>query len=372
MLMPMGNSLPATLFNNLLNATAGTISGVQTAVTAIQTASPGKPIVLAVTPNITDTALFEELTAILPETDRTILDNLIDGLIDNISQSFQAMAGPNLAVINPNEVFARFTQQGDLIEGLYINPEAGGPVITDLFVGDLFHPGTIAQGLLANAFVEAFNTLQPDKAVTPLSDAEIVAFARSIQPVTTASLSASAPSALPGQTLTFTVQVATFPPFFSAFDEGTFPVPTGTVSFIDAAAGNRLLGIATLDLQGQARLQISSLPEGAHTIIASYSGNTVYPTTSTTSASVIVGTPQQVALVSLIQTYQERLGKQVTPPLLSKWTRWLDRGLSPETIARTIYHRVGHQPLPRPLVPIRPVPASPRRLPILRRPVAST
>ena len=28
-LMPMGNSLPATLFNNLLSATAGTISGVQ-------------------------------------------------------------------------------------------------------------------------------------------------------------------------------------------------------------------------------------------------------------------------------------------------------------------------------------------------------
>ena len=57
-LMPMGNSLPATLFNNLLNATAGTISGATTAVGAIQGASTGKPIVLAVTPNITDTASF--------------------------------------------------------------------------------------------------------------------------------------------------------------------------------------------------------------------------------------------------------------------------------------------------------------------------
>jgi hypothetical protein len=229
-------------------------------------------------------------------------------------------------------------------------------VITDLFVGDLFHPGSIAQGLLANGFIGAFNTLLPGQAVTPLTDAEIVAFARSIQPVTTATLTASAPSALPGQPVTFTVQVATFPSFFSASNAGTFPVPTGTVSFIDAAAGNRLLGIATLDAQGRAQLQVDSLPEGAHTIIASYSGNTVYPAASPSSASVVVGSVQQVALIGLIQVYQERLGKQVTPPLLSKWTRLLERGMRPETIARTIYHRVGHQPLPRPPAPIRPVP----------------
>ena len=35
------------------------------------------------------------------------------------------LAGPNLVVIDPNEIFARFTQQGDMIEGLFINPEAG-------------------------------------------------------------------------------------------------------------------------------------------------------------------------------------------------------------------------------------------------------
>ena len=103
--------------------------------------------------------------------------------------------------------------------------------------------------------------------------------------------------------------MATFPPFFSASNAGTFPVPTGTVSFIDAAAGNRLLGIATLDTLGRAQLQISSLPEGAHTIIASYSGNTVYPTSIPNSVSVIVGSPQQVALIGLIQVYQERLGR---------------------------------------------------------------
>ena len=144
-------------------------------------------------------------------------------------------------------------------------------------------------------------------------------------------------------------------------------MPTGPVSFIDAAAGNRLLGIATLDAQRQARLQISSLPEGAHSIIASYSGNTVYPAASTASTSVIVGSPQQVALIGLIQVYQERLGKQVAPPLLSKWTRWLDRGMRPETIARTIYHRVGNQPLPRPPAPIRPVPI--RRSFVISRPI---
>ena len=111
-LMPMGNSLPDTLFNNLLAATSETISGVTTAVGAIQTASPGKPIVLAVTPNITDTALFDELTSILPAADKTILDNLIDGLIKDIKQNFEMLAGPNLVVIDPNEIFARFTQEG--------------------------------------------------------------------------------------------------------------------------------------------------------------------------------------------------------------------------------------------------------------------
>ncbi len=356
-LHPVNNSPAEAILINLNNAKNGIVTGVQSAITAIQTASPGKPIVLAVTPNVTDTVIFQDLTSILPATDRALLDAFIDQLINDIGTSFKQLEGPTVAVIDPNEIFSRFTQQGDLIEGLFINPTVGGPVVTDLFVGDQFHPGTIAQGLLANGFMEAFAGLFPNEDLTPLSDAEIVALAQAYQPVTQASLSASSSNPLPGEAVTFTLQVATFPPFYSAFNQGTFPVPTGTVTFVDAAAGNRLLGVITLDLQGTARLQ-TVLGEGAHQIVASYSGNTVYPGTTPSAAPIIVGTPQQAALISLIQTYQERLGRQVKPPLLARWTTWLDHGIRPETIARTIYHRVGAQPLPRsrvPAVPVQPI-----------------
>jgi hypothetical protein len=348
-LEPQSTSLAGNIFSNLITATAGVVQGVTDAITALQAARPDLPIVLGVTPNITDTALFDDLTELLPASDVAALDQLVDGFIADIKNAFTALASPTLTVIDPNELFARFTAQGDTIQGLKLNPDSGGPVVTDLFVGDSFHPGTIAQGLLANGFLGGLATLLPGQGLTPLSDAEIVALAQQVQPTTQATLAASAAVVPPGSAATFTATVATFATPVTTPGPGPFPAPTGTVTFFDASAGNTLLGIATLDATGTATLTTSALTEGAHSIVASYSGNTVYPAAVTTTAQVVVGTPHQAQLIGLVQVYQERLGQQVASPLLARWDRWLARGVRPERIARTIYHRVGHQPFPRAL-----------------------
>jgi hypothetical protein len=354
-LEPQSTSLAGNILSNLITATAGVVEGVTDAVQALQTARPNLPIVIGVTPNITDTALFDDLTSLLPASDVAIIDQVVDGFIKDIKQAFTAMASPTVAIYDPNEIFARFTSQGDTIAGLKLNPDAGGPVVTDLFVGDSFHPGTIAQGLLANGILAALTSVVPaGQALTPLSDAEIVALAEGVQPVTTATVTASSPVVAPGLPVTFTATVATFATPITTPGPGAFPAPTGTVSFFDAINGNVLLGIATLDATGTASLTTSSLAEGAHRVVVSYSGNTVYPAAVTEPAQVVIGTPRQAQLIGLVQTYQERLGQEVAPPLLARWTRWLNRGVRPERIARTIYHRVGHQPFVTP-VPV-PVP----------------
>jgi hypothetical protein len=46
--------------------------------------------------------------------------------------------------------------------------------------------------------------------------------------------------------------------------------PTGTVTFME---GNKILGTATLDANGQATLFLFSLPSGQHTITAIYGGD---------------------------------------------------------------------------------------------------
>lgn len=351
-LQPQSTSLAGNILSNLITATAGVVQGVTDAIGALQAARPGLPIVLGVTPNITDTALFDDLTSALPAGDVKLIDQVVDGFINDIKTAFNALASPTIAVIDPNALFARFTAQGDTIQGLKVNPDLGGPVATDLFVGDSFHPGTIAQGLLANGFLGALSTLLPNQQLTPLSDAEIVAMAQRVQPVSQATLTASAAVISPGSAAVFAATVATFATPSTTPGPGAFPVPTGTVTFFDASAGNALLGIATLDATGAATLSTSSLTEGAHTIVVSYSGNTVYPAAVTNAIRVVIGTPRQAQLIDLVQLFQDRLGQQVSPPLLARWTRWLDRGVSPERIARAIYHTVARQPLPRP-VPMR-------------------
>ena len=96
---------------------------------------------------------------------------------------------------------------------------------------------------------------------------------------TTTTVVSSPTSPAYGQSVTFTATV------LSAVS-GDGP-PTGTVDFYDETTGVDL-GTATLQSNGTAALSISDLAAGGHAIIATYSGDSNFPTSQSASASVSV------------------------------------------------------------------------------------
>ncbi len=332
---------PSGIFEALIETNAGIISAVQTVVPQLQAANPDLEIVLITTPDIGLTALFRDTIAILPAADQQLIQQVLDGFTTSLTQQLTAYAqGQGLGLVNLDDLITNF-QANPFIDGVYVNPNTGGAAFTNMFVGDRFHPGTVAQAILANAIAGQINTFFPG-AVTPLGDAEIVAFARQAQPVTSATLTASSNAVAPGRPLTFNVRVATFPPINTVSLEGTFPIPTGFITFFDASAGNRLLEVAALNPEGIASLTTSDLGLGSHAITAVYGGDNVYPAAVPMSIQVAVGSPRQIALIRAIGLYQRNLGQSVTPPGLRFANRFLNRGVSPDHLARATYRRVGH------------------------------
>lgn len=98
-----------------------------------------------------------------------------------------------------------------------------------------------------------------------------------LAPTTTTLTSSVNPSA-PGQSVTFTAQVT------SAIAGAI----TGDVTFSD---GTTVLGQATVDAEGKATFTTSELPNGTRSITASYEGDAVYDTSTSTELAQVVGTP---------------------------------------------------------------------------------
>ncbi len=90
------------------------------------------------------------------------------------------------------------------------------------------------------------------------------------QSATTSTVVASVPSAAFGQSVTLTATVAATSPGSG--------LPTGTVTFKDE--NNNTVGTAPLNGSGIASVNVSNLPVGAHTITASYSGDTNFAASS--------------------------------------------------------------------------------------------
>lgn len=339
-LVTLGDPSPLTLLSNLAKAEGRVVAGVTDAVAAIRAASPTIPIIIASTPDPGKTALFGNLIrAALPPQEAQEALNVITAFVNAADTSLKQLAEQNNAeFIDTNDLFAQFAAN-PVFEGEFINILGGGPEYTELFVGDGFHPGTIGQSLLANAMIEKLNTIFPSQSITPMPNSEVLAFAAATQPVTQPTYSSSTPTAAPGQPVTFTFQVATFPSFQSASNEGAFPSPTGTVQFFDASNNNALLGIATLSASGVATLTTSSISTGIHQVTAAYSGDSVYPPTVPAAATVIIGTRKQIRLFTLIQQFQNNVSLEVTPPKLNRWTALLERGFRPKVLARAIVQR---------------------------------
>ncbi len=345
-LVTLGDPTPGNFLSNLLAARTRVVQGVTSAVQQIRAADPTIPLVIVSTPDPGKTALLRNLFfSALPANEAQLALDVIGNIVNATDGDLQTIATTaGAGFLDSNDLLNNFLAN-PTIEGMYIDPFTGGPEYTNFFVGDDFHPGTIGQGLLANGIAGQLNTFFADRPITALTNTEILATAGAAQPVTMASLSVSAGEALPGDSLTLTVQVSTFPSFTSTSGDGTFPAPTGVVQFFDTANANRSLGLATLRpgaTNGVATLSTSALGVGIHRIGASYSGDGVYPSTVMPAQLVLVGSRRQVRLFQMIVAYENRIAEQIAPPRLDRWTRLLDRGYAPRTVFRAILHQAAH------------------------------
>jgi hypothetical protein len=341
----------------------GIVTGVQAAVTAIRAQNPNFPIVLVSPPDLLITPLVQNAVAALNSLDEQALyGNLLElalaGTAMTVDTDLANLAAtyPDVQFVNLDNVIQNFLSN-PVIDGTYIDPHGAGPSYSDLFVGDSFHPGTVGQALLGNAIVAKIDAFFPG-AITPLSDPQILAYAKAVQPVTKTMLSSSAGSTSPGAPITFTTQVFSFPNINSTTTSENFSTvpPTGTVAYFDIAQGNKLLGITNVIPAGQgptytesiAKFTTSSLSTGFHEVVAIYNGDTVYPAASTASALEYVGTPKQVQLFSFVTLFQSQLGVQISEPQLDQWNTRLDRGAPPQHVARSIIRYVYfHTKFPR-------------------------
>lgn len=195
------------------------------------------------------------------------------------------MGNPDVGLIDSTAIINQFIQD-PVIDGVTVNMEASGQDYTDGFIGDGFHPGTIVQGLIAQAVVSKINTLEGAQVVTPVSDADIVNYAEASQP--TIAFSSSASTTTVGQGITFSADVT--PAMNGA------AIPTGTVSFEviipatseEPAYPGVVLGTVPLNPAGTATLTVKDLPPATCSIAAIYNGdrNTNARLSSTLSQTV--------------------------------------------------------------------------------------
>jgi hypothetical protein len=86
-----------------------------------------------------------------------------------------------------------------------------------------------------------------------------------------------------------TQQMITMPVTFTAQLSPTASVaPTGTVAFYDQSVGGTQLGTAPIGANGQAVLTLTTIGPGVHSITASYSGDPVFPASSSNAVSVTI------------------------------------------------------------------------------------
>src|SRR5262249_45011415 len=94
---------------------------------------------------------------------------------------------------------------------------------------------------------------------------------------TSVTVTSSNPSALVGQSVTFTATVTA--------NDGVNGNATGTVVFFD---GNAAIGTGTLNASGVATFSTSNLSGGTHSIVALYLGNSTFIASQSTALTQVV------------------------------------------------------------------------------------
>lgn len=142
------------------------------------------------------------------------------------------------------------------------------------YEGVSFHPNSIGAG---TGFVVVFDNTSAGYAFSTLTGT-------GVQAGSTTSLGSSLNPSTYGQSVTFTAHVAS----------QTAGTPGGTVTFYNGSAA---LGTVNLS-SGVAKLTISTLPGGAHSITAAYNGSSLYLTSSTAITQQVNVAPSSTKVVS--------------------------------------------------------------------------
>ena len=347
---------------------ANIIQGITDAVTAIQAANPNTHIILDSTPNITFTPIYKNLVAALPAIDGISVGPIITSFITGQLQmldytgntsgpimphypSIQQLAtSMNTGFVDANALVTQFVSN-PTFNGVYINPDAAGPIYTDMFVGDGIHPGTIAQGKLTQAIVNQIDTWYPN-AIPPITNAEILQLAQNVQPRTVETLTASPASVSPGQQVNFKVGIPSFPPNYETSlapppapnppmtpppQLVSYPTATGTVTFIDTANRNQILSVQQLGPTGLATFSTTGLTPGIHQIIAVYGGNSVYPPAASATITVVVGaTPTEAQVVNFVNGLPQAAVKEISKAQLRTWLDTTRDGVKPAVVDKAI------------------------------------
>jgi hypothetical protein len=331
-----------SLPSNLSTASTNIVTAVETVVPLIHAANPNTRILIDTVPPITDFPLYKNLVANLSPIVADVITGLINSSVAGVdSQITQYAQSQGAGVVDVNGLIHGFVTNPS-IDGMQINPTGAGPVYTDMFLGDGRQPGTILQGVLANGIINQIDAFFPG-AITPLSDAEIVQLAASAQPVTQAVLTASGANQTPGGTVVLTVQIPSFPPNYETSASPPapnnlepYPVPTGTVTFVDASHGNQVLATTTLNSSGAATLPATSLTAGVDTIIAVYGGDGVYPPATSNGVSVAAWTSKQAKTLRFIQTQEQQKHIQIPQTQIDQWLTSLVQGVKPQKVRNAV------------------------------------
>ena len=379
--LPTGDTIAKFITDELTTAFTQMVTdiknGASDALTAITNQDANFPVVLITPPNLAYTPLVQNAVSILPQAVKDIVLNDLTKVATGIDDALYYLvylesSDPNLKFLDVDTevldpILGSPTDLKNPViggkNGTVIDATGAGPSYTDLFVGDGFHPGTVGQALLAKAIVGKIDSIKvpviENNPIAALSDTEILSYAQKSQPVTTVKLTASPRSVIKGAPITFTVQIPSFaniahvPPEGLNFD--AFP-PTGTVTFIDLAQGNKVLGVATLTRQGSggtytgssATFTTSTLSTGMHQIVALYNGDTVYPVGSTSTALVNVGKPKEAHVFAAVTLLQSQLGVTVGEAQLNRWNKQLAGGARPQRVALSVEsYLYSHTKLPR-------------------------
>ena len=255
--------------NGLNPINAAVENAINEAVTHIQSALPKAKIVLITTPDITITPAVQGVLAkfgpFLPK-----LGPLVTSSTAQLSNDLSAYAASKgIGLVNFGSLYQRFVTN-PTVGGVTVNLASAGENLTDGFIGDGFHPGTIVQGILAQAIVSQIDAQYGSNVVTPLSDAEIASYAVATTPSVAFTNSRSI----------YSQSTVNLQALVRAGDGGLIS-PTGTVTFAyyipatstTPAMMGPTLGTVPINSAGVAYLNIDNGSFQAGAIVATYNGD---------------------------------------------------------------------------------------------------